>query len=78
MDHESENEVAQLCPTLWDPMDGSLPGFSVHRIFQAKVLEWVAIAFSGDLPDPGIKPESPALSNSVKQWAMPCRATQDG
>ena len=34
------------CPTLWDPLDCSLPGFSVHRIFQARVLEWVAIAFS--------------------------------
>ena len=34
------------CPTLSDPMDCSLPGFSVHGIFQARVLEWVAIAFS--------------------------------
>ena len=37
-----ESEVAQSCPTLWDPMDCSLPGFSVHGIFQATVLEWVA------------------------------------
>ena len=43
---KSENEVAQSYPTLSDPMDCSLPGFSVHRIFQAKVLEWGAIAFS--------------------------------
>ena len=43
---ESESELAQLCPTLCDPMDGSLPGSSVHRIFQARVLEWVAISFS--------------------------------
>ena len=43
---KSESEVAQSCPTLRDPMDGSLPGSSVHGIFQAKVLEWVAIAFS--------------------------------
>ena len=43
---KSESEVAQLCPTLSDPMDCSLPGSSVHGIFQAKVLEWVAIAFS--------------------------------
>ena len=43
---ESESEVAQLCPTLCDPMDCSLPGSSVHGIFQARVLEWVAIAFS--------------------------------
>ena len=42
---ESESEVAQSCPTLRDPMDCSLPGSSVHGIFQA-VLEWVAISFS--------------------------------
>ena len=36
----------QLCPTLCDPIDGSLPGSSVHGIFQARVLEWGAIAFS--------------------------------
>ena len=46
LNYESESEVAQSCPTLCDPMDCSLPGFSVHRIFQARVLEWVAIAFS--------------------------------
>ena len=43
---KSESEVAQSCPTLRDPMDCSLPGSSVHGIFQARVLEWVAIAFS--------------------------------
>ena len=43
---ESESEVAQSCPTLSDPMDGSPPGSSVHGIFQARVLEWGAIAFS--------------------------------
>ena len=42
-----KSEVAQSCPTLSDPMDCSLPGFSVHGIFQARVLEWGAIAFSG-------------------------------
>ena len=42
----SESEVAQSCPTLSDPMDCSLPGSSVHGIFQARVLEWGAIAFS--------------------------------
>ena len=42
-------------------MDCSLPGFSVHGIFQARVLEWVSISFSRDLPDPGIEPRSPAL-----------------
>jgi len=46
---KSESEVAQSCPTLSDPMDCSLPGSSVHGIFQAKVLEWGAIAFSKDM-----------------------------
>ena len=43
---KSESEITQLCPTLRDPVDCSLPGSSVHRISQARVLEWVAIAFS--------------------------------
>ena len=43
---KSESEVVQSCPTLSDPMDCSLPGSSIHGIFQARVLEWVAIAFS--------------------------------
>ena len=43
---KSESEVVQSCRTLCNPMDYSLPGFSVHGIFQARVLEWVAIAFS--------------------------------
>ena len=44
----SESEVAQSCPTLSGPMDCSLPGSYVHGIFQARVLEWSAIAFSAD------------------------------
>ena len=44
---KSESEVIQLCQNLSDPMDCSLPGSSVHGIFQARVLEWGAIAFSG-------------------------------
>ena len=43
---KSESKVAQSCPTLGDPMDFSLPGSSIHGIFQARVLEWGAIAFS--------------------------------
>ena len=43
---KNESEVAQLYPTLCDPMDCSLPGFSIHGIFQARVLEWGAISFS--------------------------------
>ena len=42
----SESEVTQSCPTLCDPMDYSLPGSSIHGIFQARILEWVAISFS--------------------------------
>ena len=54
-------EVTQSCLTLCDPVDCSLPGSSVHGILQARILEWVAISFSRDLPDPGIKLGSPAL-----------------
>ena len=43
---KSESEVAQSCPTVRDPMDYRLPSSSVHGIFQARVLEWGAIAFS--------------------------------
>ena len=46
MKMRSESEVAQSCPTLSDPMDCSLPGSSAHGIFQARVLEWGAIALS--------------------------------
>ena len=46
VESENESEVAQSCPTLSDPMDYSLPGSSVQEIFQARVLEWGAIAFS--------------------------------
>ena len=58
---ESENEVAQLCLTLCDPMDCSLPGSSVHRIFQARVLEWAAISFSRGSSQPRDRTRSPAL-----------------
>ena len=47
---KSESEVAQSCPTLRNPMDCSPPGSSAHGIFQARVLEWVAIAFSSQAP----------------------------
>ena len=46
---KSESEVTQLCPTLSDPMNYSLPGSSTHVIFQARVLEWGAIAFSNGI-----------------------------
>ena len=44
-----KSEVAQSCPTLSDPMDYSPPGSSIHGIFQARVLEWGAIAFSNEV-----------------------------
>ena len=46
---KSESQVAQSCPTLLDPMDCSLPGSSVHGVFQARGLEWGAIAFSANV-----------------------------
>ena len=54
--------VAELCPTLCDPMDCSPPGSSVHEILQARILERVAISFSRDSSDPGMEPKSPALA----------------
>ena len=56
---ESESEVTQSCPTLCDPMDCSLSGSSVHGISQARVLEWIAISFSGDLPTQESNPGLP-------------------
>ena len=53
---------AQSCPTPRDPMNYSLPGASGHRIFQATILEWVAISYSRDLSDPEIQSTSPALA----------------
>ena len=53
--------ITQVCPTLCGPMDCSLPSFSVHEISQTRILEWVATSFSRFLPNPGIKPRSPAL-----------------
>ena len=44
-----------------DPMDYSLLGSLLHGILQARILEWVAISFPGELPNPGIEPKSPAL-----------------
>ena len=52
---KSESEVAQSCPTPSDPIDCSLPGSSVHGIFQARVLEWGAIAFSERIFEMGEK-----------------------
>src|SRR5574337_1027434 len=70
--HESESEVPQSCPTLSDPVDCSLPGSSIHGIFQARVLEWGAIAFSY----PPSKPHSPPIGQPTgsqgarESWAL--------
>ena len=55
------SEITQSCPTLCNTMDCSLSGSSVHGIFQARVLEWIAISFSKGSSNPGIKPRFPAL-----------------
>ena len=64
---KSESEVAQSCPTLSDPMDCSLPGSSTHGIFQARVLEWGAIAFSDTLYS------FPLFSLKIPQRILPSR-----
>ena len=55
-DFKVKVKVTQLCPTLCNSMD-----YTVHRIFQARILEWVTFPFSRDLPKPGIEPSSFAL-----------------
>ena len=68
---KSESEVAQLCLTLHDPMDCSPPGSSVHGIFQARVLEWGAIAFSSAwLSQAENLSEVPACSLISQQWLL--------
>ena len=56
---KSEREVTQSCLTLRNPMDRSLPGSSVHGIFQARVLEWGAIAFSESQSSQTLKAQGP-------------------
>ena len=58
--------LAKLCLTLCDPVDWSLPDFSVHGILQARILEWVAIPPSGDLPHPGT--ELMSLASPALAW----------
>ena len=60
--HPSKRKVlVTQSRTLWTRVDCSPPGSSVHGILQARILEWVSIPFSRDLPDPGIEPGSPPL-----------------
>ena len=63
---KSESEVAQSCPTLSDPMDCSLPGSSVHGIFQTRVLEWGAIAFA-----------TVEYYSAVKEWNIAICSNKD-
>jgi len=67
----SESEVAQSCPTLSDLMDCSPPGSSVHGIFQARVLEWGAIAFSTHM-------FTAALLTTAERWEQPRCPSTDG
>ena len=59
--YDTKSEIAQSCLTLCDLIDCSLPGPSVHGIFQAIVLEWMAISFSRGSSQPGLEPGSPAF-----------------
>ena len=63
--------VTQLCMTFCDPMDSSLSSSSVHGISQARILEWVAISSPVDIPNPGIKPRSPALQADSLPYKPP-------
>ena len=65
---KSESEIAQLCPTLCNPMDCSLLGSSVHGIFPARILEWDAIAFSDIVSGFGQNLEP--SNKSSNEWRM--------
>ena len=65
-------KVTQLCLALCDPVD-----YTVHGILQARILAWVAISFSKDLPDPGIEGRSPALQADSLPAEPPGRPRQD-
>ena len=62
-----QSEVTQSCPTLSDPMDCSLPGSSVHGVFQARALEWGPIAFSRIVLDPSYLRHLIYLNNTIKK-----------
>ena len=72
---KSESEVTQSCLTLHDPMDCSLPGPSVHGIFQTRVLERVAISFSRGSSPPRDQTRSPALQADALQSVQPGKQT---
>ena len=68
--NESDSDIAQSCPTLCNPMDCSLPGSSIHGIFQARVLEWAAISFSRGSSRP--RDRSCIADRRFTVWAMRC------
>ena len=70
------SEVAQSCPTLCDPMDCSLPGSSVHGIFQQGCWSGLPFPSPGDLPDPGIEPRPPALQADALPFELPGKPFQ--
>ena len=74
-------KLLQLYLTLCDPMDCSPPGSSIHGIFQARILECVAMLSSGDLPDPGIEPTvlmTPALAGRLFTTSTTWETQQEG
>ena len=75
--HTPRSEVAQSFPTLCDPVDCSLPGPSLHRILQARVLEWGAISFSRGSSQPGIEPGSPAFQADALTSEPPGKPVDD-
>ena len=69
---KSERDVAQSCPTISNPLDYSLPGSSVHGIFQARVLEWGAIAFSiCSIVDMKFHEKKEKAAGSLTRWIFP-------
>ena len=68
--HTCVSAYPQSCPTLCNPLGCSPPGYLVHGIFQARILEWVAIPSPGDLPDPGVKPVSP-VTPALQVYCLP-------
>ena len=75
--HTAAAKSHQSCPTLCDPIDGSPADSSVPGILQARILEWVAISFSVYLPNPGIKPGSPALQGDSLPTEPPGKSFRD-
>ena len=67
--------VAQLCPTLCNPMDCTVSGSSVHGILQARILQWVGFPSPGDPPNPGIQPVSLALAGRFSTTGPPGKSS---